>query len=492
MIPTAGRLRACLCFFVAIGWFCALIVNAPAQAVAGQAKPGVPAVEVLFVSDIHFEPFWDPGKAVQLAAAPVSEWKAILASPATADREPQFAALQQKCQVRGVDTSPILYASALRAMRTHAAGAGFVVLSGDLVAHAFSCKFAALIPRAGPGDYRTFVEKTIDYVMSELRVSLPRVPVYAALGNNDSDCGDYRIDANSEFLEAAGRILTADVPAPERGEAMRTFAAGGYYAVTLPAPMRHAKMLVLDDLFMARRYATCRGNADAAQAAEQIEWMKQQLDKARSNQEHVWVMSHIPPGVDPYATAMKMADPCSGGAPQMFLSSQALPETLARYGDVVRLAVFGHTHMDEVRLLEPEEGEGMAERGIAVKLVGSISPINGNTPSFTVASVDAATAVMRDYRVIVASIATGVDAKWTQEYDFAKTYKQDSFTAMTVRDVIAGFGADPSAQRQASQSYIRNYGSGMGASELSLFWKPYVCSLADGETDGFRKCLCGD
>ena len=123
-------------------------------------------------------------------------------------------------------------------MRGDAAGAKFVVVSGDLIAHDFSCKFAKLFPRATSGDYRAFVEKTIDYVMGELRGSLPRVPVYAALGNNDSDCGDYQIDANSEFLEAAGRILTADVPAAERAEAQRTFAAGGYYSVTLPAPMR--------------------------------------------------------------------------------------------------------------------------------------------------------------------------------------------------------------------------------------------------------------
>jgi hypothetical protein len=84
-----------------------------------------------------------------------------------------------------------------------------------------------------------------------------------------------------------------------------------------------------------------------------------------------------------------------------------------------------------------------------------------------------------------------VNAKWTEEYDWAETYKQDAFTAIGVRDEIAGFGADPDAKEKASQSYIRNYGGGMGARALSLFWKPYVCSLADDEAEGFRKCLCG-
>ena len=490
-IRRAERLRRCVCFGVAMVCFAGLGMKAPAQAAAGQGKPSAQAVEVLFVSDIHFDPFWDSGKAAQLAAAPVTEWKAILGSPATADREQQFAALQQTCHARGVDTSYALYESSLRAIRADAAGAKFVVVSGDLIAHDFSCKFATVLPHAKADEYRAFVEKTIGYVEAQLRAALPHVPVYAALGNNDSDCGDYQLDANSEFLEAAGRDLTADVPAAERTEAQRTFASAGYYSVTLSPPLQHTKMLVLNDLFMAKRYTTCGGKADAAPAAEQITWMKGQLDAARSKHEKVWVMSHIPPGVDPYSTAMKGKDVCKGSGPTMFLSSEALPEAMAGYGDVLRLAVFAHTHMDEVRLLEPE-GEGMAERGIAVKLVGSISPIDGNAPSFTVASIDAGTAVMKDYRVIVASNATGVDTKWTEEYDFAKTYRQVSFTATTVRDIIAGFGADPSAQEKASQSYIRNYGSGMWARELSQFWKPYVCSLADDEAaDAFRACVCG-
>jgi sphingomyelin phosphodiesterase acid-like 3 len=466
-------------------------MKAPGQAAAAQKKPSAQAVEALFVSDIHFDPFWDPGKAAQLAAAPVSEWKAILGSPATADSEQQFATLQQTCHARGVDTSYALYESSLRAIRADAAGAKFVVVSGDLIAHDFSCKFATVLPHAKADEYRAFVEKTMGYVEAQLRAALPHVPVYAALGNNDSDCGDYQLDANSEFLEAAGRDLTADVPAAERTEAQRTFASAGYYSVTLSPPLQHTKMLVLNDLFMAKRYTTCGGKADAAPAAEQIAWMKGQLDAARSKHEKVWVMSHIPPGVDPYSTAMKGEEVCKGSEPTMFLSSEALPEAMAGYGDVLRLAVFAHTHMDEVRLLEPE-GEGMAERGIAVKLVGSISPIDGNAPSFTVASIDAGTAVMKDYRVIVASNATGVNTKWTEEYDFAKTYRQVSFTATTVRDIIAGFGADPGAQEKASQSYIRDYGAGMGAPELSMFWKPYVCSLADDEAaDAFRACVCG-
>jgi sphingomyelin phosphodiesterase acid-like 3 len=475
---------------------------APAQkpVTASAARPTAQShtVEALFVSDIHFEPFWDPAKAAKLKAAPVSGWNAILAGPASADQAAKFAELQKTCKARAADTSYPVYESSLRAIHDDASGAKFVVLSGDLMAHEFSCKFATTFPEAKPGEYRAFTVKTIEFVMRKLRGALPGVPVYAALGNNDSDCGDYQLDPDSAFLKEVGKSLTADFPAKERAEALRTFAEGGYYSVRLPAPLAHTRILVLDDVFMSQRYATCGGKPDPAPAATQIAWMEQQLNAARRSHEKVWVMSHIPSGVNPYATATRVLDLCSGGKPTMFLKSEALPDAMSNYGDVIELAIFAHTHMDEMRLLEPA-ATGVPAEGVAVKMVGSISPVNGNNPSFTVAEVGAATGELKDYRVFVASNQTGPDAnpntsvgtQWTEEYDFAETYKVDAFTAATDADLIAGFKADPTAQTPTSQSYIRNYGSGGGLRNLGVVWQPYTCALRNDGADAFRSCVCG-
>ncbi len=411
--------------------------------------------------------------------------------------------LQTTCKARGADTTYALYQSSLAAIKDDAAGAKFVVLSGDMIAHNFSCKFDTTFPKAKPGDYRAFVEKTIEYVMRELRAALPGVPVYAALGNNDSDCGDYQLDANSPFLAEIGKTLTADFPLKERTEALRTFAEGGFYSEGLPAPLKHVRILVLDDLFMSRQYTTCGGKADPAPAAAQVAWLMEQLDAARRSHEKVWVMSHIPPGVNPYATATKVLDLCSGGEPQMFFSSEALPDAMSNYGDVIKLAIFAHTHMDEMRVLKPTEaggqGGGALAGGVAVKIVGSISPVNGNNPSFTVAEVDAATAELKDYQVFVASNQTGPDAspnsnggtQWSEEYDFAKTYKEPAFTAATVAELVRGFKADPAAQSGASESYIKNYGSGGGGTRaIGAFWQPYTCALRNDGADAFRGCVC--
>jgi sphingomyelin phosphodiesterase acid-like 3 len=464
-----------------------IAVRIPAQAAA---NGGANSIQALFVSDIHFEPFRDPGKAAQLATAPAEEWNNLLAAPASADAEAQFTKLEQTCHARGEDTTYALFQSSLNAMHAQAAGAKFVIVSGDLIAHAFSCKFATLFPKAAPAEYRAFVEKTISYVMGGLRTALPGVPVYAALGNNDSDCGDYQLDAHGAFLAESGEFFAADLHGPERSQALETFAAGGYYSVNLPAPVDHTRLLVLDDLFMADRYQTCGGKADAAPGAAQIAWLEKQLMEARERKEKIWVMSHIPPGVNAYSTATKGRDICANGKPQMFLSSEALPDLLAGYGDVIQLAIFAHTHMDEVRLLIPAKA-AVAQKPVAVKMVASISPIDGNNPSFTVAAIDPAHGILRDYRVIAASNQTGIGTDWTEEYDFAKTYHEPAFTPAALGSLILGFKNDPGAKSDASQSYLRNYMTGVDLRVLSLFWRPYVCSLTDDHADAYSACVCG-
>jgi len=474
-----------------------MAANAAAQNAKPAAASSKPQVGALFVSDIHFEPFWDPAKAMKLAPAPVEQWRAILAGPESPDRTAQFAAIEKACPTRGEDTAFPLYESSLQAIAKEAGDAKFATLSGDLIAHSFSCKFAAAFPGASPADYRAFVEKTIAFVLQSMRGALPGVPVYAALGNNDSDCGDYRLDANSEFLQMLAKEFAQPVPAAERARAEKDFATGGYFSATLPAPFQNTRLLVLDDLFMSQRYTTCGGKPDTAEASAQIAWLEQQLRKARDEKKKIWVMAHIPPGVDAYSTATKGKNICGGGEPTMFLSSEALPETLARYGDVVRLALFAHTHMDELRLLEPEkattEEKGVAkviEAGVPVKLAPSISPIDGNNPSFTVAQIDPRTSTLQDYHVFVASNRTGVGAAWDEEYEYAKAYRQADFSAVSLKSLIAEFDADPSGQGSESQSYIRGFSPGGGLRELQVFWPQYLCMLKNEAGAAFTACVC--
>jgi len=487
-----------LCLFLFIG-------NSLAQEIHPASMPPQANVPVLLLSDIHFEPFWDPAKVPQLAASPASEWKSILIALPSPDRQKHFELLQQSCHTGGADTSFPLFESSLKAMRSHAAGAKLVAVSGDLISHAFDCKYTTLFPKSSPDDYRRFVEKTLDYVIDELYGTFPDVPVYIALGNNDSDCGDYRLDAQSEFLRVTGAEVTKGFPAAERPAAEESFAAGGYYSIALPASIDNARLLVLNDLFMSKSYSTCGGKPDPAAAEAQITWMRQQLTEARANKQKVWVMGHIPPGVDLYSTMKRLGDIC-GQDPAMFLSSEEMADVLTEFSDVIELAIFAHTHMDEVRLLKAEipnlypavpgkitvEAKGfIAEpKTVPVKMIPSISPNHGNNSSITLAQINPSTAELVDYRVITASNQTGIDDRWSEEYDFARSYHAAEFSSSALSQLIAGFAADSSAKTKASQNYIEEFSPGHPSLVLQMFWPQYVCTLSNHTAQAFRACVC--
>ena len=436
-------------------------------------------IPALFVSDIHFDPFHDPARVRQLVSAPVGQWSSILSRPPSSSQPQAFTALQQTCQARGVDTPETLLRSGLSAMRARQPDAKFMLVSGDLVAHEFSCRYTTLFPHATPADYQSFVEKTIRYVVGQLRSSFPRIPIYVALGNNDS------------FLADTARIIATGLPASDRAVEIQDFSQAGNYSLTMGPPMQHARLIVLDDLFLSKDYRSCTGESDSAPADAEIAWLRNQLAKARQAGQKVWIMGHIPTGVDPYATARRLGAMCGHVHPVLFLSSKKLADLLIEYADIVRLGVFAHTHMDEIRLLRPEHGsQESTSPAVVIKMVPSISPVDGNDPSFTIARVDPSTATLRDYKVVAASNHTGIATSWTVEYDFVQTFHQQQFSPTTVRALITEFAADPGSNTAVSQQYIRHYFIGDRSAELKPFWPQYVCAMANATANGYAACVC--
>jgi sphingomyelin phosphodiesterase acid-like 3 len=459
----------------------------PTTAVA--AAPGVPA---LMVSDIHFDPFHDPDKLQKLIDAPADQWSAILAAPPSPNQKQAFDALQQQCKLRGVDTSYDLLQSSLQAMRARQADAKFMTVSGDLMAHSFSCRFKELRPQSTQSDYQAFALKTISFVVSSLHLAFPHIPIYVAMGNNDSGCGDYKLDAGSDFLAETGKIFGNALPLPQRQDLIQQFPAGGYYNIAMAAPMKDTRIIVVNDVYLSPKYTTCGGMPNLTAANAEMDWLRQQLASAQQSGQKVWILGHIPPGINAPSTVLKMKNICADAKPVTFLSSDAMADLMLEHASTIRLGIFAHTHMDELRLLQPEDGDTSptAEHSVVLKLVPSITSIDGNNPSFTTARINSATATLEDYAVIAASNQTGVGTTWSREYDYARTYHEADFSPATVKDLIAKFHADPGSQQAISNDYIRNYFVGDRSLALKPFWPQYSCSLADTTAKSYASCVC--
>jgi len=474
----------------------ALLCFYPIAALAQSPSEPATTAPALLLSDIHLDPFHDPAKFSGLRAAPAVAWAAILYAPASPTQAADFAHLQETCGTKGIDTPPALFQSSLRAEQQKQPHPLFATVSGDLMAHQFDCRFHTLAPTATAADYAAFAAKTVAFIALQLRETFPGTPIYLALGNNDSGCKDYREDPNSAFLQADAASFSADSLTPANRQAiLQNFSQLGDYTVTLPAPIAHTRLIVMQDIFESKRYTSCSGATTDDPTTKQIAWLRSQLTAARAAHEHVWVMAHIPPGIDSYANFAKHRDVCGGKDPEMFLATTALATTLADFPDVIRLALFGHTHMDEFRAFTTPNGT------IPAKLVPSITPVNGNNPAFTIAEIDPTTATLKDYAVYAASNQTGIDTKWSKEYRYSTTYHLPDLSGPSLAKLTASFVADKSGNTAASKAYQKFFYVGepgaaqgissmMKAAAMQIVWPTYACAIAHPDAASYRACAC--
>lgn len=450
-------------------------------------------VRGVFLSDIHYDPFHDPAKVSALVNTPVSGWNEILSSPDSATQAQDFAALQKTCSSSAADTFYTILSSSVRAMRENAPNARFMVVSGDLMAHQFTCRFATLVPNGTQADYTAFVEKTLRFIVRSLRKEFPAIPIYVALGNNDSDCGDYKLDTQSAFLEGAGKILAELALPGQRREIRKQFSTGGYYAIRNAFPLVNTRILVLNDVLLSPRFTDCAANADTAAGTAEITWLANELTEAEARHEKAWVIGHIPPGIDPFFLSSATQTLCAPGSktvPTVFLNGNALGDTMHQFAGTISLAVFAHTHMDEFRVVQADTPAGVTGPAVSLKMMSSISPVDGNYPSFTLGEVDPFGGQLRDYTVFESSNKTGVNATWSKEYSFRETYGAESFSAAELEKIVSGFQSDTTASSAASQAYIQHYDVENQPAWLTTQWPKYTCSLTHMTVDDFTTCAC--
>jgi sphingomyelin phosphodiesterase acid-like 3 len=142
--------------------------------------------------------------------------------------------------------------------------------------------------------------------------------------------------------------------------------------------------------------------------------------------------------------------------------------------------------MDEIKLLTNAQGGA-----VPVKLVPSISPINGNDPGFLVAQVSPRTATLKDYTAYSAANAQGEG--WSREYRYSETYHLPDFSAAAVQQLTSELIADRTGEGPTSRAYERFFlagGSTFAELGLQRLWPAYSCSLRERDAAAFHGCMC--
>jgi sphingomyelin phosphodiesterase acid-like 3 len=437
------------------------------QALGWKAGPGRPQGAALLLSDLHFDPFTDPSLAPALAASPVTAWDAILARGG--DRA--FPGYSDDCNW-----------ALWRSLRSQISAPGlrydYGLLMGDYLAHKFDKKYR----RALGGDqqaYRAFVAKTLAYLDWSLGRALPGIPLYWALGNNDSDNGDYGLEPGGVFLATQARAWATVAADPA---AAADFSQGGYCDLALPGAA--GRVIVLNTVFWAREFGGAGGPSGMDPGPRELAWLARRLDLDQAAGRPVTLIMHIPPGTNAFGASL--------GLPvQTFFRPEIqgpFLELAQRHAGLIRMAFAGHTHFDDFKVYEPHGAPALA-----VHLAPSVGPNHGNNPGFQVLCYDRAAAAPLDLATytllnLTSAARGGPDPDWRLEYGFKQAYGRPFSLAG-----LAGAALDIRAGGPARADYESFY-TGRAQSHSALgneIWRPYSCAQTCFDPDEFEDCLHG-
>jgi sphingomyelin phosphodiesterase acid-like 3 len=363
---------------------------------------------VLLLCDIHFDPLSDKSIVKDLLDADVSEWPTILAS-ADSFKKDLYPSL-------GHDTNYRLLTSVLSEI-TSKEPFDFVVICGDYLRHNFAGEFEKI--GISPKDFSMFASKTAMFVVQTIQNSV-KVPAYFALGNDDSPCNDYGTDIGGPFL---GDIASSLQVLSGHPEAAATFEEGGFYELPHPI-MTDEQIVVLNSVLWSPLSFSCRsGPRDPGE--EEMLWLSSKLQEAKASFHKLILVMHIPPGIDAFSSARAG----SGHSPTLFWRETYLKEFQAlmhTFGDLVKIVLAGHTHMDEFRVLSDSD----RSHAVAFRITPAISPIYRNNPAFSVLTYDRGTGDVTDIDTYYLDICNGIGQRqWKHEYNFADTYGCGVFNA---------------------------------------------------------------
>lgn len=297
----------------------------------------------------------------------------------------------------------------------------FIVYTGDLPGHH---------PDSGEEH-----NQNMQAVLQDLEDLAGDIPLFYAPGNNDAMGGDYHSFQNKndsipfELLKQSSEYpaLNATIYSHDK--------VHGYYAAS---PFKGLRVIGLnsvllcehdftDDHCSGHTVETCSEEKREMEGDKEMAWLTSQLAEAKEQGEKVYIIMHVPPGVNVY-----------GGVGNMWRYEKWVASFLKDahdYESIIAGMMYGHTHMDEVRRM-PDGTSPSGFSGVAICCPG-ITPLHSNNPGFKTVTYNETmdlTDFTTHYTTIGKNKYFGIDGKWgDQHYSFSEAF---GCKGTTIKDAL--------------------------------------------------------
>jgi sphingomyelin phosphodiesterase acid-like 3 len=446
-----------------------------------EAGPPHVAGQMLVLSDLHFDPMADPQLVSRLAAAEPDQWTTILESSGS-------TGLGRYRR----DTNWMLLRSALRQASETLPNPSFVLISGDFLAHDFRKEFDATARDHSDPAYRVFLRKTMQFLAQQLRQAYPTASILPALGNNDEECGDYQLQPSGPFLADTLPILRGLVGNAAGPSFDRDWRSYGNFS----AKVDGIRVLSTNTNFFSIHYSNaCGSPSDPDPGQATLTWLDAELTAAQQVRERVWLVYHIPPGIDGYATLGEGVCPAKIFPMWNSAYAEGFNKLMRRYPDIVAASFAGHTHMDDFRLTGDRDGFAL--------ITPAISPIFGQNPAFRTALYDRAGGILDQttyYLTNLTETASGggaVPPVWRAEYTFSREWGLPRIDLASLSQLYSATGDVP-AEREHWHTLFPVSSAGYwapfsrGKDRLAQAVRAFRCAAGNSAPLDYERCYCGD
>jgi len=451
------RIQTCVVYSIALLFL-------PGAAISASKESGQ---QFVWLSDIHFNPLADPKLADQLAAADVPQWPSILASSS-----PKFSTY-------GQDTNWPLFASAIGEIKKTVPDPAFTIVTGDLLVHHFRERFDQSASIHDDAAFRTFVLKTAAFVASQLKQIAPSRPVFISLGNNDSDCGDYLLQPDGDFLRGTLPVMSDLLKVP--ASSLPDWTEYGVYNVPNPS-LRRYRIIAVNTIFFSARYRNACGNAPGDPGEKLLSRLDAELLKAQQQHEKVWLVYHIPPGIDGFATTRHNDTAVPLWKAQY---AEGFDRLLSRYHETIAAHFAGHTHMDDFRLL----GASTSRRSL-VLITPGLSPNVNQNPAFRVVQFQKGGILIDQATYYLSNLPTAggsAGPEWKREYSFDQLWGFRRLDYKNFEKLYRRIDTSPEARKQWTDLYSVSHPEG-GTITDQTFW-PLHCASGYSAINEYQACL---
>ncbi|EDV96025.1 GH15435 [Drosophila grimshawi] len=292
-------------------------------------------------------------------------------------------------------------------------------------------------------------------------------------------------------------------------EALVTFEQGGYYSIE--QTRSRLRIVALNTNFMRHDYdvdskqaqslrwpveyyaepkASSRTTTaqDQLQAEQQWLWLDEILTKSRNKQETVYIVGHMPPGVD----ERYLGTPHHGQLIFTERNNQRYLDIVRKYASVIQGQFFGHLHSDTFRLIYDEQGTPISWLMTAPSVVPRKEGIGAsNNPALRLYKFDTGSGQVLDYTQywLDLPLANRVhEPLWQPEYNLTHYYGLGEISAIALHNFVERFtGRDASWFGRYQRANAVRFQSGSAC--LGHCMLNHYCAITRLDYDEFRLCL---